>query len=152
MVLYLEKIARVRGVVSSSNGILNHQHILCPSAASPLRRGGDRACRASRMRALQLHVNHRMSHSKRIRDSGSRRKSLFLADPQSDSGPEDDFNPIELVRMLTKSALPIEFTDFPGDARVFQETNRSYDCGNPELSSICARASGTGCRVLSVGF
>lgn len=38
-----------------------------------------------------------MSHSKRIRDSGSRRKSLFLADPQSDSGPEDDFNPIELV-------------------------------------------------------
>jgi hypothetical protein len=93
-----------------------------------------------------------MSHSKRIRDSGSRRKSLFLADPQSDSGPEDDFNPIELVRMLTKSALPIEFTDFPGDARVFQETNRSYDCGNPELSSICARASGTGCRVLSVGF
>jgi hypothetical protein len=40
-----------------------------------------------------------MSHSKRIRDSGSRRKSLFLADPQSDSGPEDDFNPIELVCM-----------------------------------------------------
>ena len=38
-----------------------------------------------------------MSHSKRIRDSGSRRKSLFLADPQSDSGPEDEFNTIELV-------------------------------------------------------
>jgi hypothetical protein len=66
--------------------------------------------------------------------------------------PEDDFNPIELVRMLSKSASPSEFTDFPGDARVCQEANRSHDCGNPELSSIRTRASGSGCRILSVGF
>ena len=46
-----------------------------------------------------------MSHSKRVRDSGSRRKSLFLADPQSDSGPEDEFNPIELVHASPNFAL-----------------------------------------------
>jgi hypothetical protein len=52
-----------------------------------------------------------MSHSKRIRDSGSRRKSLFLADPQSDSGPEDEFNPIELVcgRAIPRRIIAVIF-------------------------------------------
>lgn len=92
--------------MGTSNGILNH--ILCrrrvpkhlPQPCRPSFRP-NKSCTFSpddnELQAIDSPRWNSMSHSKRIRDSGSRRKSLFLADPQSDSGPEDEFNTIELV-------------------------------------------------------